>query len=93
MNEINLFETIKEYVCKCAFDLQLMPNVETILKLPMRKYHTSIPVRMDNGTIQTFQGFRVQYNNARGPTKGGIRFHSDQTIDTIRGFAALMTWK
>lgn len=93
MTDINLFETVKEHICQCAYDLSLAPDIEAILKMPMREFHFSIPVRMDNGRIRTFQAFRVQYNDARGPTKGGIRFHPDETIDTIRGLAALMTWK
>jgi len=52
-----------------------------------------LPVRMDDGSMKVFQGFRVQYNDARGPTKGGIRFHPDETIDTVRALAAWMTWK
>jgi glutamate dehydrogenase (NAD(P)+) len=64
-----------------------------MLRMPMREFHVSLPVRMDNGTIRVFQGFRVQYNDARGPTKGGIRFHPDETIDTVRALAAWMTWK
>lgn len=93
MTDINLFETVKEHICQCAYDLSLAPDIEAILKMPMREFHFSIPVRMDNGRIRTFQAFRVHYNDARGPTKGGIRFHPDETIDTIRGLAALMTWK
>jgi len=89
----NLFEMVKSHICTCSIDLALTPNAEAILKLPMRELHVSIPVRMDNGTIKIFQGFRVQYNDTLGPTKGGIRFHPEETIDTIRGLAALMTWK
>jgi glutamate dehydrogenase (NAD(P)+) len=48
---------------------------------------------MDDGTTKVFQGFRVQYNDAKGPTKGGIRFHPEETIDTVRALAAWMTWK
>ena len=59
----------------------------------MRELHFSIPVRMDDGSYKVFQGFRVQYNDARGPAKGGIRFHPDETIDTVRALAAWMTWK
>jgi glutamate dehydrogenase (NAD(P)+) len=92
-DDSNLFETVKKHICTCSLDLQLTPNVEALLKLPMRELHVSFPVRMDDGTIQACQGFRVQYNDALGPTKGGIRFHPDQDIDTIRGLAALMTWK
>lgn len=89
----NLFEMVKQHICSCSLDLQMDPNVEAVLKMPMRELHVSIPVRMDDGTIRAFQGFRVQYNDALGPTKGGIRYHPGETIDTIRGLAALMTWK
>ncbi|NYT17867.1 MAG: Glu/Leu/Phe/Val dehydrogenase [Methanomicrobiales archaeon] len=93
MDDQNLFEMVKQHLCSCSSDLALTPNVEAILKLPMRELHVSIPVRMDDGSIQAFQGFRVQYNDALGPTKGGIRYHPEETIDTIRGLASLMTWK
>ena len=58
--------------------------------MPKREIHVSIPVRMDDGSIRVFQGFRVQYNDAKGPTKGGIRFHSLETIDTVRALSAWM---
>jgi glutamate dehydrogenase (NAD(P)+) len=89
----NLFENIKQHLCTCSADLQLTPNAEAILKMPMRELHVSLPIKMDDGSIQAFQGFRVQYNDALGPTKGGIRYHPDETIDTIRGLASIMTWK
>jgi glutamate dehydrogenase (NAD(P)+) len=59
----------------------------------MRELHVTFPVHMDDGTTRMFQGFRVQYNDAKGPAKGGIRFHPDETIDTVRALAAWMTWK
>jgi glutamate dehydrogenase (NAD(P)+) len=93
MTDTNLFQMVISHICTCSSDLALTPNIEAVLKMPMRELHISIPVRMDDGTIKTFQGFRVQYNDACGPTKGGIRFHPDETIDTVRGLAALMTWK
>jgi glutamate dehydrogenase (NAD(P)+) len=89
----DFFGVVKKQICNCSLGLNLNTDVEAILKMPMRELHVSIPVRMDDGSIRTFQGFRVQYNNARGPTKGGIRFHPDETIDSIRGLAAIMTWK
>jgi len=92
-NGQNLFATIKQHICTCSGNLMLSPNVEEVLKIPKRELHVSLPVRMDDGHIETFLGFRVQYNYALGPMKGGIRFHPDETIDTIRGLAALMTWK
>ncbi len=93
MTDQNLFEMVKQHLCSCSTDLVMDRNVEAVLKMPRREMHASIPVRMDDGKIRAFQGFRVQYNDALGPTKGGIRFHPDETIDTIRGLAALMTWK
>jgi len=93
MAEQNLFEEVKRHLCSCSADLQITPNLEAVMKLPMRELHVSIPVRMDDGSLRAFSGFRVQYNDALGPTKGGIRFHPDETIDTIRGLAAIMTWK
>ncbi|NIM06064.1 MAG: glutamate dehydrogenase [Armatimonadetes bacterium] len=59
----------------------------------MRELHASLPVIMDDGTLRVFKGFRVQHNYARGPAKGGIRFHPEETIDTIRALASWMTWK
>jgi glutamate dehydrogenase (NAD(P)+) len=93
MSDLNLFEMVKEHICTCSGDLDLTPDIEGLLKLPIREIHVSIPVRMDDGSVRTFQGFRVHYNDALGPTKGGIRYHPDETIDTIRGLASLMTWK
>ena len=73
--------------------LNLDPQVREILRWPMREYHFRIPVRMDDGTIHVFEGFRVQHNDARGPNKGGIRFHPAETVDTVRALATWMTWK
>ncbi len=64
-----------------------------MLRWPLREMHARIPVRMDDGKVKVFHAFRVQYNDARGPCKGGIRFHPDETIDTVRALAAWMTWK
>lgn len=89
----NPFEVAQRQLDECAKILNLDANVHEILRVPMRELHISLPVRMDDGTIHVFQGFRVQYNDARGPTKGGIRFHPDETIDTVRALAAWMTWK
>jgi len=93
MSENNPFEIAQRQLDECARILNLDDSVREILRVPMREIHMSIPVRMDNGKIRVFQGFRVQYNNARGPMKGGIRFHPDETIDTVRALGAWMTWK
>ncbi|MEX2431142.1 MAG: Glu/Leu/Phe/Val dehydrogenase [Dehalococcoidia bacterium] len=73
--------------------LDIPENIVELLDQPRREIHISIPVRMDDGTVRVFQGFRVQHNDARGPGKGGIRFHPQETIGTIRALAAWMTWK
>jgi glutamate dehydrogenase (NAD(P)+) len=93
MTGINPFEVAKKQIDTCAKILKLSPSVAAMLKTPMRELHVSLPVRMDDGSIKVFQGFRVQYNDARGPAKGGIRFHPDETIDTVRALASWMTWK
>ena len=73
--------------------LGLDASTRELLRRPLREYHFSIPVRMDDGTVKVFQGFRVQHNDARGPGKGGIRFHPQETIDTVRALSMWMTWK
>jgi len=64
-----------------------------LLREPMKEFHVTIPVKMDDGTSKMFKAFRVQHNDARGPGKGGIRFHPEETVDTIRGLSMWMTWK
>jgi glutamate dehydrogenase (NAD(P)+) len=91
--ENNPFEIVRKQIDKCAEILELPSEVTAMLKNPMRELHVSLPVRMDDGSLKVFQGFRVQYNDARGPGKGGIRFHPEETIDTVRALAAWMTWK
>lgn len=93
MTGINPFEIAKRQIDSCADILRLSPHVRAMLKTPIREIHVAIPVRMDDGSIRVFQGFRVHYNDARGPIKGGIRFHPDETIDTVRALASWMTWK
>ena len=90
---LNPFAIAQAQLDEAAAVLQLDPDMHTFLRQPMREFHFTIPVRMDDGHVKTFQGFRVQYNDARGPAKGGIRFHPDETIDTVRALAAWMTWK
>ena len=90
---LTLFENTQVQLDAAASLLDLEPSIHAILREPMQELHVSIPVRMDDGEVKVFQGFRVQHNNARGPCKGGIRFHPDETIDTIRALAVWMTWK
>ncbi len=93
MAKPNPFEIAQKQLDDCARILKLDQGTHEFLRHPMREFHVSIPVRMDDGSIRIFQGFRVQYNDALGPTKGGIRYHPDETIDTVRALAAWMTWK
>jgi glutamate dehydrogenase (NAD(P)+) len=76
-----------------ADQLDLSPDTRAILRNPLREFHFMIPVRMDDGHLRAFRGYRVQHNDARGPCKGGIRFHPAETIDTVRALATWMTWK
>lgn len=64
-----------------------------LLRQPSREFHVTIPVKMDDGTTKVFNGYRIQHNDARGPAKGGIRFHPQETVDTIRALSMWMTWK
>ncbi len=89
----NPFEIAQQQFDSVAEKLDLEPAVREFLRQPMREYHFSIPVKMDDGSVKVFRGFRVQHNDARGPAKGGIRFHPMETIDTIRALSMWMTWK
>jgi glutamate dehydrogenase len=89
----NAFEMAQAQFDKVAGILNLDKGTRDLLRQPMREFHFNIPVRMDDGSVQVFRGFRVQHNDARGPGKGGIRFHPMETIDTVRALAMWMCWK
>jgi len=91
--ELNPFKIAQRQFDEAAEILGLDPATRALLREPMREFHVTFPVRMDDGTVRVFKGFRVQYNDARGPTKGGLRFHPEETIDIVRALAAWMTWK
>jgi len=91
--KLNPFKIAQHQLDEAAAILKLEPGIHALLREPRRELHVTIPVKMDDGTIKVFKGFRVQYNDARGATKGGIRFHPEETIDTVRALAAWMTWK
>ena len=90
---VESFEIAQHQLDDAAAILNLSPAMHAFLRVPMRELHFSLPLQMDDGSYRTFKGFRVQYNDARGPAKGGIRFHPDETIDTVRALSAWMTWK
>lgn len=90
---INAFQMAQSQFDHVAAQLNLDPQVSEMLRWPMREFKFMIPVRMDDGSTRVFFGYRVQHNDARGPSKGGIRFHPSETIDTVRALAMWMTWK
>ena len=89
----NAFQMAQQQFDQVAEQLKLDQQVSDFLRWPMREFSFRIPVKMDNGDIKIFNGFRVQHNDAIGPCKGGIRFHPSETIDTVRALATWMTWK
>ena len=89
----NAFEMAQTQFDRVADMLGLDEGTRELLRNPLREYHFSIPVKMDDGRVKVFPGFRVQHNDARGPAKGGIRFHPQETVDTVRALSMWMTWK
>ncbi|MGI8924364.1 MAG: Glu/Leu/Phe/Val family dehydrogenase [Fimbriimonadales bacterium] len=89
----NLFEQAQAQFDAAADILHLSDEARELLREPMDEHCVRIPVRMDDGSTRIFTGFRVQYNSARGPCKGGLRFHPEETLGTVRALAAWMTWK
>ena len=89
----NAYATAQAEFDRIAGMIDLDDGARALLRRPLREYHFGIPVRMDDGQVQVFRGFRVQHNDARGPCKGGIRFHPQETADTVRAQAMWMTWK
>jgi len=90
---INAFETAKQQVDIVADLIGLDIGSREVLKHPKRELTVNFPVRMEDGSFRVYTGYRVQYNMARGPCKGGIRYHPQVTLDEVRALAAWMTWK
>jgi glutamate dehydrogenase (NAD(P)+) len=90
---LNPFAIAQRQFDEAAELINLDEAARAFLREPMREFVVTIPVRMDDGSVKVFKGYRVQYNNGRGPTKGGLRWHPEETIDTVRALAAWMTWK
>jgi len=91
--QYNPFQTVLEQLEAAADLIGLEDGYRAILAQPERELIVSVPIEMDNGSIRVFTGYRVQHNSARGPCKGGIRYHPDVTLDEVKALAALMTWK
>jgi len=92
-HDFNPFQMAQQQFDSVAEKLNLEQGTRDLLRNAMREFHFNIPVKMDDGTTKVFRGFRVQHNDARGPNKGGIRFHPQETEDTVRALAMWMTWK
>jgi len=90
---INAFKMAQSQFDNVAGLLNLDPQVSEMLRWPTREFKFMIPLHMDDGSIRVFFGYRVQHSDARGPSKGGIRFHPSETLDTVRALAMWMTWK
>ena len=91
--ELNPFAIAKQQFNRAADFLELNQSMRRVLETPKRQLIVSIPVKMDGGDVQVFEGYRVQHNIARGPAKGGIRYHPNVTLDEVKALASWMTWK
>lgn len=91
--EVNPFLIAQRQLAEAVEILELDDATHELLRWPMRELKVTFPVKMDDGSTRVFHGYRVQYNDARGPGKGGLRFHVQETLDTVRALAAWMTWK
>lgn len=92
-DSLNPFSIAQQQLDDAAQKLGLEPAMHELLRWPMQELKVLLPVKMDDGSTKLFHAFRIAYNTARGPAKGGIRWHPDETIDTVRALAAWMTWK
>jgi len=91
--EYDFFKVVQGYLDKAADVLALEPFVRTILSQPKNELIINFPVKMDNGEVRLFKGYRVQHNNLLGPFKGGMRYHPSVTLDDVKALASMMTWK
>ncbi len=92
-HQMKAFEAVQHYFDRAADQLDLTDSVRKLLMVPKREVTVGVPVELDNGEVETLMGYRVQHNDARGPMKGGLRFHWDVDLDEVRALASLMTWK
>jgi glutamate dehydrogenase (NAD(P)+) len=90
---MNAFEAANHYISKASRIMNLGPRVERLLLSLEAEHHVTVPIERDNGELAVFSGYRFQHNSARGPTKGGLRFHPTVDADDVRALATLMTWK
>jgi glutamate dehydrogenase (NAD(P)+) len=93
VGDINPFEAVNLFFDRAAEHVGLADEMREVLRSSYRELAVQVPVRMDGGELRVFRGYRVQHNAARGPYKGGIRYHPDADLDEVRALASLMTWK
>jgi len=91
--EYDFYKTVQDYLDRAAKVAKVEPYVQTILSQPKNEIIVNFPVKMDNGDVRLFKGYRVQHNNLLGPFKGGIRYHPQVSLDDVKALAATMTWK
>src|SRR5919199_4948190 len=91
--EISNYEIVSHYYDEAVERLGIAEDIAAVLKTSYREVQVQIPVRREDGKIHVFSGYRVQHNGARGPYKGGVRFHPEVDLDEVRALASLMTWK
>ena len=91
--DLNPFRIAQIQFDMAAEFLKIDPGLRQILRTPKRVMEVSIPIKLDNGQVKVFTGYRVQHNMARGPAKGGVRYHPNLTLDEVKALASWMTWK
>src|SRR5579863_9512209 len=91
--EYDFYKVVQDYLERASKVAKIEPYVQTILSQPKNELIVNFPVRMDNGDVRLFKGYRVQHNNLLGPFKGGMRFHPQVSLDDVKALAAMMTWK
>ena len=90
---MNPFEATNFYFNEAARQMELAPAIEELLVTPLRELQVQVAIERDDGSVATFIGYRIQHDNARGPMKGGLRYHPEVDLDEVRSLASLMTWK
>src|SRR3954451_9814726 len=91
--ELSNYEIVNHWFDVATERLELRDGIAGVLRTPYREVQVQVPLRLPGGSTQTYARYRVQHNAARGPFKGGIRFHPDVDLDEVRALASLMTWK
>ncbi len=92
MSNVNPFTMAQQQLDNSAEKLKLEPAIHELLRWPMKEIKVTLPVKIDDGTTKIFHAYRIQYNTARGPAKGGLRWHPDETVDRVAQVCRLRGW-